>query len=186
MNDPIRDWEDIVARYEESRRLDSLVEIGERRVAIDRIRRQVNGARTITPQSPLDFLLLLAQYARMLEIGDALAEADFVFSEAFEAADGRVLTREIVDALLAHGLLLTKMHNYDGAVAKLQEVVRRAEALEDITELDRRLILAKAWRGISQAFEALGELSKASAALDAFTDIKREIRYIVFSASRKQ
>jgi hypothetical protein len=75
------------------------------------------------------------------------------------------------------------MHHYDGAIARLKEAVRRTEELEDIGTLHRQIILAQAWRSQAQAFEALGEFSEASNALDVLMNVKRHIRFIVFSPS---
>src|SRR5579872_4646717 len=183
MNDGQR--EDLAAWYEESARLDALVAIGEGKAAVDSIRQRVNAARSSPSPSPLMLLRLLAQYGSILESTDALAEADYIWNEALEVvASHQIATREVVDAYLKHGLLHVKMHNYDGAVTKLKEAVRRVEELQDVSELDRQIVLAKAWRGQSQAFEALGEFSQASNALDVLMTIKRQIRFIAFSPTR--
>lgn len=173
------------AWHERTHRLDSLVAIGEGKAAIDEIRRYVNVARADPPPTALNFLRTLAQYAGVLEGTDALAEADFIWTEALETvASAQITTPEAADAFLRHGLLLVKMHNYDAAIAKLDEATRRAEELEEIEEIDRQIIIARAWRGKAQAFEALGEFSQASNALDVLMNIKRNIRFIVFSRDR--
>jgi len=179
----VTEREDLAAWYEQMHRLDAMVAIGEGKAAVDRIRRQVTAART-NPPPPATFLRILGQYASTLESTDALAEAEFIRTEALEIVTASQMTcRDAVDAFLGHGLLLVKMHNYDGAIAKLDEAIRRAEALDGIEELDRQIIIARATRGKAQALEALGEFSQASSALDALMHIKRHIRFIVFAAS---
>ncbi|MBV8354470.1 MAG: hypothetical protein JO101_04060 [Candidatus Eremiobacteraeota bacterium] len=114
-----------------------------------------------------------------------MAEAEFIWNEALDAIASAEIADEIaVQAYLRAGLLLVKMHNYDGAVAKLREAIRRAEELTAMDELSRQIVLADAWRGQSQAFEALGEFSQASNALDTLMNIKRHIRFIVFALGR--
>jgi tetratricopeptide (TPR) repeat protein len=165
--------------------VDALITLGEGRAAIDLLRRQVNAARSALPVESLTLLRLLSQYAGVLESTDALAEADFIRAEALEiVASTQVPTLDAVDAFLKHGLLLCKMHNYDGAVAKLKEAIRRTEELDDVAPLHRQIILAHAWRSQAQAFEALGEFSQASNALDVLLNVKRQIRLLVFSPSR--
>jgi hypothetical protein len=65
----------------------------------------------------------------------------------------------------------------------LKEAVRRAEELEGIGALHKQIILAQAWRSQAQAYEALGEFSEASNALDVLLGVKRHIRFLVFSPS---
>ncbi|MBV8073988.1 MAG: hypothetical protein JO140_01070 [Candidatus Eremiobacteraeota bacterium] len=162
-----------------------MVELGEAKAAVDQVRRQVNAARAAPPPSAVELLRLLSQYAALLESADALAEADFIWNEALElVASSELAGLEAAEAFLRQGLLYVKMHNYDGAVAKLKEAARLAEELSGADELDRQIVLAKAWRGQSQAFEALGEFSAATNALDVLTGIKRQIRFIAFSPSR--
>lgn len=163
---------------------DALVALGEGKAAVDLIRREVNTARSALPATSPDLLRLLSEYAEILESTDALAEADFIRAEALEIVDATQLTTEdAVDAYLKYGLLLCKMHNYDGAVARLKEAVRRTEQLESIGELHRQIILAQSWRSQAQAFEALGEFSQASNALDELMNVKRHLRLLVFSPS---
>lgn len=182
----VTEREDLASWYEQMYRLEALVAIGEGKAAVDRIRRRVNAART-DPPSPQSLLRILSQYASILESTDALAEAEFIRTEALEiVTSSQVASRDVVDAFLGHGLLLVKMHNYDGAIAKLEETIRRAEALDEIKELDRQIILARATRGRAQALEALGEFTQASSALDALMHIKRHIRFIVFAASSSE
>ena len=149
------------------------------------MRAEVNAARGSLPPTSLELLRLLSQYARILASADAFAEAEFIWTEALEIVEAaEVTTREAVDALLEYGLLLGKMHNYDGAVARLKEAVRRADALDGIGDLRRQIIIAQAWRGQAEAFEALGDFSDASDALDVLLNVKRHIRFLVFSPSR--
>ena len=158
--------------------------LGEGKAAVDLMRREVSVARSTAPATPAALLRLLLQYARVLESTDALAEAEFVRTEALEIVGAEQLaTRDAADAVLEFGLLLCKMHNYDGAVACLKDAVRRAEALDGIGDLRRQMIVAQAWKGQAQAFEALGEFSQASDALDALMNVKRQLRFLVFSPS---
>ena len=181
----MREREDLTAWYIETERLATLIAIGEGTAAIDRIRAFVNAARTNPPDSPLAFVRILAQYAGVLESTEAFAEADFIWSEALGAIESaEIKNRDAAEAFLRHGLLLIKMHNYDGAVAKLKAAVQRAEALEDVEELDRQIILARAWRGQAQALEALGEFNEASSTLDTLMNVKRQIRFIAFAPTR--
>ena len=166
-------------------RLDALIAIGEGKVAVDMIRKVVDAARRREPQSAPELLQILMLYAKTLESTDALAEAEFIWTEALEVIAAASLDNlATVDALLRYGLLLTKMHNYDGAVAKLKEAIHRADALTDVEDLDRQILLARAWRGRAQALEALGEFEQASNALDVLMNIKRQIRFLVFATSR--
>lgn len=163
----------------------ALVELGEAKAAVDQIRRQVNTSRASPDSSPATILRLLCEYATLLESADALTEAEFVWSEALElVAANELRSLEAAHAFLGQGLLRVKTHDYNEAVAKLKEAVERAEELAAADELDRQILLAKAWRGQSQAFEALGLFSAASSALDALTSIKRQIRFIAFSPTR--
>jgi tetratricopeptide (TPR) repeat protein len=161
---------------------DALVALGEGKAAVDLLRRKVNVARSSLPPASPTLLRLLSVYAGILESTDALAEAEFIRAEALEIVGSADMTTEdAIDAFLKHGLLLCKMHNYDGAVARLKEAVRRTEELDSLEALAQQIILAQAWRGQAQAFEALGEFSQASDALDALLNVKRKIRFIVFS-----
>ena len=164
------------------RRCDALVALGEGKAAVDLLRRKVNVARSSLPATSATLLRLLSLYAGVLESTDGLAEAEFIRTEALEiVASAQMTTQDAIDAFLKHGLLLCKMHNYDGAVARLKEAVRRTEELDSLEALQQQIILAQAWRGQAQAFEALGEFSQASDALDALLNVKRKIRFIVFS-----
>lgn len=159
-----------------------LVTLGEGKAAVDFIRRKVNTARKALPTDSLMRLRLLSQYAEVLENTEALAESEYIRAEALEIVEsGRVTPEDAVDAFLKYGLLLTKMHNYDRAIAQLKEAVRRAEELESIGPLAQQIILAQAWRGLVQAYEALGEFAQASEALDVLENVKRRIRFLVFS-----
>lgn len=164
---------------------EALVVLGERKAAVDLIRRAVSAARSSLPATSIRRLRLLSQYANILESTDGFAEAEFIRAEALELVESAQLTtQDAVDAFLAYGLLLCKMHNYDGAIARLKEAVRLAEALDGIGELQQQIILAQAWRSQAQAFEELGEFSQASEALDVLMNVKRKLRFIVFSPSR--
>lgn len=182
MNDPVDDREHPTPADDEPFRLaQALVALGEPKAAVDSMRRRVSAARSL-PATSLRRLHLLSRYADILESTDGLAEAEFIRAEALEVVEAAQLTtQDAVDAFLAYGLLLCKMHNYDGAIARLNEAVRRAEELEDIGELQQQIILAKAWRSQAQAYEELGEFANASNALDVLMNVKRKIRFIVFS-----
>lgn len=185
MNNGVSGREDPLAGRDEVYRLaDALVMLGEAKAAVDLIRRKVHAARSAPPAAPLTLLPVLSEYAAVLESTDALAEAEFIRAEVLEiVASAQVTARDAVDAFLNYGLLLVKMHNYDGAIARLREAVRRTEELDGIGELHRQIILAQAWRSQAQAFEALGEFSQASNALDVLMNVKRHIRLLVFSPS---
>ena len=166
-------------------KLDALIAIGEGKVAVDMIRKIVDNARRRPPETPKELLNILALYAKTLEATDALAEAEFVWNEALEMISSASLeTLDSADAFMRYGLLLTKMHNYDGSVARLKEAIHRADALTGVDDLDRQILLACAWRGRAQALEALGEFEQASNALDVLMNIKRQIRFLVFATSR--
>lgn len=188
MSEDVSNRADPAASGEEAYRFaEALVELGEGKAAVDLIRREVNTARSSEPAASLTLLRLLAQYAAILERTDALAEADFIRAEALEIVESTQLaTQDAVGAFLDYGLLLCKMHNYDGAVARLKEAVRRTEQLDDLGSLHRQIILAQAWRSQAQAFEALGEFSQASNALDELMNVKRNIRLLVFSPSHRR
>src|SRR5579872_5118744 len=162
MNEPLPQDEDrdLSAGDEEAFRLaQELVALGEGKAAIDMLRKKVNLARKAPPAGTLMRLRLLSQYAGILESIDALAEAEFIRAEALGIAEsGFVTPEDALEAYLGHGLLLVKMQKYDVAVAKLQEAVRRAEALESLGNLQQQIIIAQAWKGQAEAFEALGEL----------------------------
>jgi tetratricopeptide (TPR) repeat protein len=178
--------EDPAAGDEEVFRLCSeLVALGEGKAAVDFIRHKVNAARKSLPTDTLMRLRLLSQYAGILESTEALAEAEFIRAEALQIAEsGQVTPDDAIDAFLKHGLLLGKMHDYDGSIARLKEAVRRTEEREDMSALAQQIILAQAWRGQVQAFEALGEFAQASNALDTLENVKRRIRFLVFSDAR--
>lgn len=183
MNEGVSNRDDPAAFREEAFRLaNALVALGEGKAAVDLIRRKVNTARSALPAESMVLLELLSQYAAVLESTDALAEAEFIRAETLEIVEStRLRTQEAVEAFLNYGLLLCKMHNYDGAVARLKEAVRRTEELDSIGALHQQIILAQAWRGQAEAFEALGEFSQASDALDTLMHVKRHIRFLVFA-----
>ena len=185
MNERVSDREEPFASHEEDSRLaDALVALGEGRAAVDLMRRKVNAARSSLPPTSLTLLRQLSEYAEVLESTDALAEAEFIRAEALEiVVSSQITTQDAIEAFLKYGLLLCKMHNYDGAIAQLKEAVRRTEELDGIGSLHRQIILAQAWRSQAQAFEALGEFSEASNALDVLMNVKRHIRFLVFSPS---
>ena len=163
----------------------SLVTLGEGKAAVDMMRRIVNNARRSLPTGSVSLFRVLSAYAGILESTDALAEAEFIRAEALEIVEAAQLaTQDTVEGFLRYGLLLCKMHNYDGAVARLKEAVRRVEELDDIGELHREIIIAEAWRSQAQALEALGEFSQASNALDVLMNVKRQIRFLVFSMAK--
>ncbi len=172
-------------RRDESYHLaDALVALGEGRAAVDLIRCKVNVARARPPSDSLTLLRLLSEYAGILELTDALAEAEFIRAEALEiVVSSELKTLDAIEAYLGYGLLLCKMHNYDGAMARLREAVRLTEDLDDIGALHREILLARAWRGQAQALEELGEFTEASNALDVLMNVKRHIRLLVFSPS---
>ncbi len=171
---------------EEAYRLSTdLVSLGELRAAIDYMRRKVNRARKTMPADSRMHLRLLSQYAAILELTETYGEAEFLRAKAVEIVEtGSVSPEDAVDAYLKYGLLLTRNRNYSAAIRPLKEAVRRAEALQDAVPVEQQITLAKAWRGLQQANEGLGELSQASDALDVLDNIKRLIRYLVFSMSR--
>jgi tetratricopeptide (TPR) repeat protein len=174
-------------REELFRLAEALVALGEGKAAADLIRREVYAARSALPPDSIPLLRLLSLYAGVLETTDAFAEADFIRSEALAIVDATQLrTLDAVDAFLTYGQLLCKMKNYVPAIACLKEAAARVEALDGIDELRRQIVLAQAWRSLSEAFEALGEFSQASDALDVLTNVKRCIRFLVFSASRRR
>ncbi|MEO7038454.1 MAG: hypothetical protein ABI186_00315 [Candidatus Elarobacter sp.] len=188
MNEHVDDDEHPNAGDDEKFRIaEALVVLGERKAAVDLMRRAVSAARSSMPATSRRRLRLLSRYGDILESTDGLAEAEFIRAEALELVEAAQLrTQDAVDAFLAYGLLLCKMHNYDGAIERLKETVRRAEELDGIGELQQQIILAQAWRSQAQAFEELGEFSQASNALDALMNVKRSLRFIVFSPSRGQ
>ncbi len=183
MDERVLDRDDTNAPSEEDHCFaDALVALGEGKAAVDLLRRKVNAERGSVPAPA--FLRLLSAYAGVLESADALAEAEFIRAEAQDLVEaGQITTIDAVDAFLKYGLLLCRMHNYDGGVTRLKETVRRVEALDGIGALHREIILAQAWRGQAQAYEELGEFSEASEALDALMNVKRTIRFIVFAQS---
>ena len=106
----------------------ALVTLGEGKVAIDLMRRKVNAARRALTQPAPALFRVLTDYAAILESMDALAEAEFIRAEVLEiVAAEQQPTQDGVEALLRSGLLLCKMHNYDGAIARLREAVSGAE-----------------------------------------------------------
>ncbi|MGH7707862.1 MAG: hypothetical protein ACREQC_11820 [Candidatus Binataceae bacterium] len=187
MNEETREREDAAADRDEFPRLaDALIALGEGKAAVDLIRRDVNSART-RPGSSQRLLRLLGQYAGILESTDALAEAEFIRAEALEIVTSAEMTnQDALEAFLKYGILLCKMHHYDGAIARLKEAIRRAEELGSLGSLERQIILAQAWRSQAEAFEALGEFSQASNALDVLMNVKRQIRFIVFAPTRER
>ncbi len=159
--------------------------LGEPKTAVDLMRLTMNAARAAEPPASVGLFRALSQYAAILESADAFAEAEFIHAEALEiVAAAQLTTQEAALAFLASGLLLHKMHNDAGALAHFKEAVARAEALEDVDELDRQIILAQAWKGQAQAFEALGQFTEASNALDVLMGVKRSLRFVAFSPSR--
>jgi tetratricopeptide (TPR) repeat protein len=186
MNERVNDRENRAASADEAyRHAAAIVALGEAKTAVDVMRREVSRARASLPEASPALLRVLSRYADILESTDALAEAEFIRAEALEiVVSAELTTQDAVEALLGYGLLLCKVHNYDGALARLKETVQRAETLDGIDELDRQIVLAQAWRGQAQAFEALGEFSEASNALDVFMSVKRSIRFIAFAPSR--
>jgi tetratricopeptide (TPR) repeat protein len=186
MNEEARSAQDPAAGDEEAYRLcTELIGLGEWRFAVDCMRRKVNRARRSLPTHSLMQLRLLSQYAAILELTGAFGEAEFIRKESIDIAEsGIVRARDAVDAFLDYGLLLVKVRNFGGAIVNLREAVRRAEALDRLEPLEQQIILAKAWRGLVQAYEGQGELSQASSALDALDNVKGTIRYLIFSMSR--
>lgn len=149
------------------------------------IRHEVNAARSTLPPGSTTLVRLLSGYAAVLESTDALAEADFIRAEALGIVDAAQLaTLDAVEALLGYGQLLCTMKDYGAAVVRLREAVRLAEGLDAVDELRRQIILAQSWKSQALAFEALGEFSQASDALDALTGAKRRIRFLAFSPWR--
>jgi tetratricopeptide (TPR) repeat protein len=172
--------------HETQRFADALIALGEGKAAVDLVRREVNAARSALPATSPALLRCLSHYAAILESTDALAEADFIRAEALEiVVAAELTTQDAVEAFLGYGMLLCKMHHYDGAIARLREAVRRAEELDGIGSLHRQIILAQAWRSQAQAFEALGEFKQASDALDVLMNIKRHIRFLVFAPTNE-
>ncbi len=160
----------------------ALVTLGEGKAAVDLMRCKVNAARRSLPPASPSLFRVLSEYAGILESTEALAEAEFIRAEALEiVVSSQMAGAGAVEAYLRYGLLLCKMHNYDGAIARLKEAVSRAEELEGIGPLHQEIIIAEAWRCQAQAFEALGEFSQASNALDVLMNVKRHIRFLVFS-----
>lgn len=186
MKEGATERDDAAARRDEAyRHAQALVALGEPKTAIDLMRRVMNAARESLPPASPELFRALSQYAAILEGANAFAEAEFVQAEALEIVSAAQLTtEEAVLAFLANGLLLFKLHNYDGALARLKEAVVRAEALEDVDELDRQIILARAWQAQAQVLEARGEFTDASNALDVFMGVKRSIRFVAFAPSR--
>jgi tetratricopeptide (TPR) repeat protein len=177
----------VAGRDEAYRHAQAMVMLGEPKTAVDLMRRVMNAARDSLPPASPELFRALTQYAAILESTDAFPEAEYVRAEALEIAGAAQLaTQDAVLALLAYGQLLHKMHDYAGALARLKETVARAEALQDVDELDRQIILAQAWRGQAQALEALGEFTQASDALDVLMNVKRSIRYLAFAPSRQR
>jgi tetratricopeptide (TPR) repeat protein len=186
MNEGTPDAADPAAGDEEAYRLcTDLITLGEWRFAVDCMRRKVNRARRSLPANSLMHLRLLSQYAAILELTEAYGEAEFLRRESIEIAESGLVTAEdAVEAFLNYGLLLVKVRNYSAAVPKLTEAIRRADAIEDFSPLAQQVALAKGWRALQQAYEGLGEFDKASNALDALDDVKRQIRYLIFSMKR--
>jgi tetratricopeptide (TPR) repeat protein len=188
VNERSHDGEAAAARRDAAyRHAQALVSLGEPKTAVDLMRGVMNAARASLPPASLELFRALTQYAGILESAAALPEAEYIQAEALDIVSAAQLTtQEAVLALLAYGLLLHKMHNYAGALAALKDAVARADALQDVDELDRQIILAQAWRGQSQAYEALGEFTEASNALDVFMGVKRSIRFLAFAPARER
>lgn len=186
MRDTLANLQDPAAGDEEAYRLSAdLVWLGELRAAVDYMRRKVNRARKALPNDAMMHLRLLSQYAGILELTETYGEAEFLRKEAVEIVEsGRVSPEDAIDAFLKYGLLLARNRNYNAAIAPLKEVLRRAAGLNTITELEQQIIVGKAWKGLTQAYEGIGELSQASEALDALDAVKRQIRYLIFAMSR--
>ena len=163
----------------------ALIELGELRAAVDLMRQEVSGARAAVPIDHAMLVRLLSQYAEILEMTRAFGEAMFVRAEVVEVvASARLPAAVVVDAYLKYGLLLCKLHNYHAAIANLREAVRRCEELDEIGALRCQIVLAQAWRGQAQALEAIGLFAEATSALDQLTEIKGQIRFMLFSPSR--
>lgn len=186
MNEGAPNVQDPTVGDEEAYRLCAeLVALGEAKAALDCMRKRVNRARRSLPRTPLMHLRLLAQYAEILESAGALGEAEFIRARSIEIIkSGHVTPEDAVDAFLKYGLLLARNRDYNEAIATLKEAVRRAEDLDGVSRLEQQIILAKAWRGLVEALEGQGELSQATDALDVLENVKRRIRYLVFSIKR--
>lgn len=163
----------------------ALVELGELRAAVDLMRRDVSTARVAVPVDHALLVRLLSQYAAILESTRAFGEAMFVRAEIQELfASARLPAPDAVDACLKYGLLLCKLRDYHAAIANLREAVRRCEELDEIGALRRQIVLAEAWRAQAQAFESIGLFDEATKALDELTELKRQIRFMLFSRKR--
>ncbi len=188
MNDRMESDEQRAANADEVYRLaQTLVALGEAKAAVDMMRRRVSKARSALPATSVARLRLLSHYAEHsrkcgrsggsrvhLGRGDRAGRS----RAARDARRGRRFSQ-----LRAAAVQDAQLRRCDRG---LQEAVRRAEELDGITELRQQTILAQAWRSQAQAFEELGEFSKASDALDTLMNVKRHIRFIVFSPSRGQ
>lgn len=186
MSEGATNSQDLTLGDEEAYRLcTELIALGEAKAAVDCMRSRVNQARRSLPTSSLMHLRLLSQYAEILESAGAFGEAEFIRAGSIEIVEsGQVTPEDAVDALLKYGLLLARNRNYNEAITQLKEAVRRAEDLDGASGLEQQVILAKAWRGLVEAFEGQGELSQATEALDVLETIKRRLRYLVFSLKR--
>jgi tetratricopeptide (TPR) repeat protein len=186
MNEGVPSFQDPAAGDEETYRLSTeLIALGELRAAVDIMRRKVNTARKTLPSNSLMHLRLLSQYAGILELTGAFGEAEFLRAESVEMVEsGHVLPEDAVEAFLKYGLLLARNRNYNAAIPKLKEAIRRAEDLDAIPPLEQQIIIARGWKGLQQAYEGLGELPQASEALDVLDNVKRHIRYLIFKMKR--
>jgi tetratricopeptide (TPR) repeat protein len=163
-----------------------LVALGELRAAVDLMRRDVDRARRTLPEHSLMHLTLLSQYAGVLELTGAFGEAEFLRAKSVEIAEsGRVGPQDAVEAFLKYGLLLTRNRNFGAAIPALKTAIEKAQGdLDGVSALEQQIVIAKAWQGLQQAYEGMGQLSEASEALDALDAIKRHIRYLVFARKR--
>ena len=162
-----------------------LIALGEWRFAVDCMRRKVNRARRSMPANALMQLRLLSQYASILELTAAFGEAEFIRHKSIEIVEsGHVTPEDALDAFLKYGLLLARNRNYTAAIPHLKEAIRRAEELDAVAPLEQQIILAKAWKGLMQAYEGNGDLLQSPEALDALDAVKNRIRYLIFSMSR--
>jgi tetratricopeptide (TPR) repeat protein len=168
MNADAQNISDSAGGDEETYRLSTeLISLGELRAAVDIMRRAVNRARRTLPGNSLMQLWLLSQYAGILELTETFGEAEYIRAKSVEIVEsGHVCAEDAVDAFLKYGLLLARNRNYKAAIRKLKEAIRRAQDLDAVSALEQQIVIAKAWKGLQQAYEGLGELSEASEALD--------------------
>ncbi len=151
MKDGASNLEERVASHDEAYRLaGALVALGEPKNAVDLMRRTIQRARSTLPEDSLALLRLLSQYGDILESTDAMAEAEYIRTEALDiVAAANATTLDAVDAFLKAGILLCKMHNCGAAVARLKEAIRRTEEVDGVGALHREILLAQAWRSPS-------------------------------------